>query len=226
MSYPSDDAGYPATAFPIEPFDSSFVVPARRPRFQEPLWRHILLFVLTLGTTTVAGAAHYASFLSEFSHHSVGMSWSLLLHGFWYSGTILAILGAHEMGHYLFCRRYNVDAIAALLHSDAAADFPDRDPRRGHPDPRGVPDPAGAVRHRHRRPDRRLRRARPGALRRHDALECRRRPDRTASVLVLGEPLLFKIATWLVFGHDAGRPRPSTSTRWCSPPGSACWRRR
>jgi membrane-associated protease RseP (regulator of RpoE activity) len=38
------------------------------------------------------------------------LSWGLLLHGFWYSGTLLGILGAHEMGHYLLCRRYNVDA--------------------------------------------------------------------------------------------------------------------
>ena len=30
--------------------------------------------------------------------------------GPWYSGTILAILGAHEMGHYLACRYYRVDA--------------------------------------------------------------------------------------------------------------------
>lgn len=110
MSYPSDDAGYPVTAYPLEPFDTPFVVPARRRRFQDRRWRHLLLFLLTIGTTTVAGAAHYASFVAEFSHRPVVLSWGLLLHGFWYSGTLLAILGAHEMGHYLFCRRYNVDA--------------------------------------------------------------------------------------------------------------------
>ena len=31
-------------------------------------------------------------------------------YGAWYSATILAILGAHEMGHYLACRYYRVDA--------------------------------------------------------------------------------------------------------------------
>ncbi len=36
--------------------------------------------------------------------------WQALLPGCWYSGTILAILGAHEMGHYLACRHYRVDA--------------------------------------------------------------------------------------------------------------------
>ena len=30
--------------------------------------------------------------------------------GLWYSVTILAILGCHEMGHYLACRYYDVDA--------------------------------------------------------------------------------------------------------------------
>ena len=33
-----------------------------------------------------------------------------LAQGLWYSLTILAILGAHEMGHYLACRYYQVDA--------------------------------------------------------------------------------------------------------------------
>ena len=34
----------------------------------------------------------------------------LFLRGFWYSATILLILGCHEMGHYLACRYYDVDA--------------------------------------------------------------------------------------------------------------------
>ena len=32
------------------------------------------------------------------------------LDGLWYSADVLAILGAHEMGHYLACRATNVDA--------------------------------------------------------------------------------------------------------------------
>jgi membrane-associated protease RseP (regulator of RpoE activity) len=36
--------------------------------------------------------------------------WSLLRGGLWYSATIVGILGAHEMGHYLACRKYRVDA--------------------------------------------------------------------------------------------------------------------
>jgi membrane-associated protease RseP (regulator of RpoE activity) len=56
-----------------------------RQRFQHVWWKHILLLLLTIGTTTLVGGA-------------------------WYSATILAILGAHEMGHYLACRYYRVDA--------------------------------------------------------------------------------------------------------------------
>jgi membrane-associated protease RseP (regulator of RpoE activity) len=71
---------------------------------------HVLLFVVTLISTTLAGAVHYHSFISQFDTRQVDVYWGLLLQGFWYSGTLLGILGAHEMGHYLFCRRYNVDA--------------------------------------------------------------------------------------------------------------------
>ena len=110
MSFPPDDPGYPGTAYPLEPFDASFAWPARPRKFQSRLWLHALLLLLTLASTTIAGALHYASFISEFGGQAVPLHWGLLFRGFWYSGTLLGILGAHEMGHYLLCRRYNVDA--------------------------------------------------------------------------------------------------------------------
>ena len=75
------------------------------------MWLHGLLFVLTIVTTTFVGAFHYEAFLADFTATRTGLSIpDLLLGGFWYSGTILAILGCHEMGHYFACRYYDVDA--------------------------------------------------------------------------------------------------------------------
>jgi membrane-associated protease RseP (regulator of RpoE activity) len=76
------------------------------------VWLHVLLFALTIASTTFVGAIQYAAFLDDF-HGSTTLPLpfgSLFLRGFWYSGTILAILGCHELGHYLACRYYDVDA--------------------------------------------------------------------------------------------------------------------
>ena len=82
-----------------------------RPRFQHKWSTHIVLLTLTLITTTIVGGIRYEGFLSDFGRASVSDSaGSLLVHGLWYSGTILAILGAHEMGHYIACRIYQIDA--------------------------------------------------------------------------------------------------------------------
>jgi hypothetical protein len=72
---------------------------------------HALLLLATIATTTLVGGLHYVAFLSDFGARQVPLSWDLFLpHGFWYSGTLLLILGAHEMGHYLACRYHRVDA--------------------------------------------------------------------------------------------------------------------
>jgi membrane-associated protease RseP (regulator of RpoE activity) len=71
---------------------------------------HLLLFAITLVLTTLVGAAHYYSFIVEFGRVDAPLGWYLLPQGLWYSGSLLAILGAHEFGHYALCRRYDVDA--------------------------------------------------------------------------------------------------------------------
>ena len=83
----------------------------RRPhqaRFQDRRWLHALLFLATFYTTTRIGVQHYEGFSTDFLD-DVPIAVSLV-QGFWYSVPILAILGAHEMGHYLACRYYQVDA--------------------------------------------------------------------------------------------------------------------
>lgn len=83
-----------------------------RPKFQDRVWLHVLLFLLTIGTTTWVGVYQYLAFLSDFRElPALPLSGvALLVRGLWYSVTILAILGCHELGHYLACRYYDVDA--------------------------------------------------------------------------------------------------------------------
>ena len=106
----SNDTFIPVPAPPAADPDPIWRLPPVRPRFQHVLWKHLLLFLLTVATTTVVGATHYDAFLSEFGRRPQPPGFPALLPGLWYSLTILGILGAHEMGHYLACRWYQVDA--------------------------------------------------------------------------------------------------------------------
>jgi membrane-associated protease RseP (regulator of RpoE activity) len=92
--------------------DPTPVVWQPRLKFQDRVWLHSLLFLLTIVTTTLVGADQYAGFLADFTQPGpLPMSVSgLRLRGLWYSGTILGILGCHELGHYFACRYYDVDA--------------------------------------------------------------------------------------------------------------------
>lgn len=85
----------PAELWPPE---ETYVPPVPRVRAPRPIdrpWRFLFLFLLTVLTTLWAG------FLNS------GGSW---VGAAGYSISILAILGVHEMGHYLACRYYGVDA--------------------------------------------------------------------------------------------------------------------
>ena len=87
--------------------------PVIRPAALRPerRWKYVVLFLVTILTTTVAGALHYASYLSGFSNVPPDLtSAELYAGGLWYSVAILAILGLHELGHYYTCRHYGVDA--------------------------------------------------------------------------------------------------------------------
>ncbi len=93
----------------IAPQDPDAEAQWERPR--DRLWLHVLLLVATIGTTTAVGASHWYSFASDFGTLvPTGAPMSLAVNGLWYALTFLIILGSHEAGHYLACRHYGVDA--------------------------------------------------------------------------------------------------------------------
>ncbi len=114
--------GYPTTpeSYPGATLDGSLVdafAGQERPRHR--YWLHALLLLLTLVTTTVVGAGLAHSFAEnrpfDFDADLLGYArmWhdpAYLLDGLPFSLTLLAILMAHEMGHYLAARYYGVDA--------------------------------------------------------------------------------------------------------------------
>lgn len=106
----SDDLSGPARPTPgYAALNRDYKPPALEPDVRrQPIVRHLVLFVATLLMTTVVGAQHYAGFLGSGAVLPTG--WALYQHGLWYSAAVLGILGAHEMGHYLACRYYRVDA--------------------------------------------------------------------------------------------------------------------
>jgi membrane-associated protease RseP (regulator of RpoE activity) len=122
----------------IPPFIDSPVTETRR-RSARPTareWKkHAVLFLLTVLTTTFAGIMlvsetvqepfmrepagllDYVLYIPEFYAKAVvGYAQyafahpSLIAQGGMFAGALLAILTAHEAGHYVACRRYNVEA--------------------------------------------------------------------------------------------------------------------
>ena len=64
---------------------------------------------MTVLTTTVAGLRYYASYWTALGQHDIVLDWTLVAHATVYTVAILGILMAHEMGHYLACRYYQID---------------------------------------------------------------------------------------------------------------------
>ena len=110
MGSPSSDNPDIVSPTVLSSEEPVYVPPVPAPR-RRTLWRHLLLFAITIITTTVVGADHFTSFYLDFGSRAMDMSQvEVLLNGLWYSASILAILGAHEFGHYYACRYYGVDA--------------------------------------------------------------------------------------------------------------------
>ena len=202
-SSPQSDT--PELQFPsvFQPDEWVALPPPVRLARREPKLRYIVLFVLTVLTTTLVGGwMHWASFVQGFSSTPLTESTpSLLLHGLWYSASILGILGAHEFGHYFACRYYGVDCSLPYF-------LP-------------VPPPfftgtlGAVIRIRQPIPGKRalfdIGIAGPIAgfvvavplllLGMHLSTVVRIPSNFQGDVYELGEPLLFKAASWLTFGH-------------------------
>ena len=108
---------------------------AVRPTAREWI-RHSILFVVTIASTTIAGVlmaadpkqldvpmpdparlTDYLFYIPEYYVRSMAQLLgyaidhpAIVLQGLTFSAALLAILLAHEMGHYVGCRRYGVDA--------------------------------------------------------------------------------------------------------------------
>ncbi|MCI0353884.1 MAG: site-2 protease family protein [Acidobacteria bacterium] len=95
---------------------TAFVARPLRRRY----WLHALLFVATIFTTLTVGARLQHNFNRHLPAYSTDLDylpllWALrqpsrLLLGAPFSLTLMAILLAHEMGHFLLCLRYRVQA--------------------------------------------------------------------------------------------------------------------
>jgi len=105
------DSSSTSPEYGFRPFSELPPAPQVRSRSRRRRWLHLVLFLLTVASTLMVGADHFAGFYGDFGTRTVDLSaTALLLSGLWYSASILAILGAHEFGHYYACRYYGVDA--------------------------------------------------------------------------------------------------------------------
>jgi membrane-associated protease RseP (regulator of RpoE activity) len=201
---------------------TSFVPPFPRSQETDEFWRrepkrrYIILFLLTFITTTFAGigvSALDVAFQPIAAYRALA-SGELIALGLWYSIPVLIILGAHEFGHYLACVYYRVNASLPYF---LPLPFP----------PSGT---LGAVI--------RIRQPIPGKRALFDIGIAGPLAGFVALIPVLflgvmmsdvgplgrgsgfefGEPLLFKLAAWFVFGAI-----PEGSTVYLHPLGFAAW---
>ena len=77
-----------------------------RPAPPSRVWLHLLLFVVTLGTTFLA---YLLLFGQSFPFSEGGLSPEDRTQALAFSVSLLAILGSHEMGHYVLARWHRVD---------------------------------------------------------------------------------------------------------------------
>jgi len=123
--YPPPGPGTPSSSAGDDDPAPYYVPPPLPPPRRDRVWLHYVLFLLTLASTTLTGADNFLSFTLDFNQISDLLALpeaerfarmaplvstpAYYLNGLWYSVTVLAILGCHEMGHYYASLRYGVD---------------------------------------------------------------------------------------------------------------------
>jgi membrane-associated protease RseP (regulator of RpoE activity) len=99
------------TADPVLPAPHPVPLHESRRWLGDRLRVHLFCLAATFVATTYFGGWHYVGFLADFGSQPPDVSQAeFWLGGLWFSLSVLAILGAHEWGHYLTCRWYRVDA--------------------------------------------------------------------------------------------------------------------
>src|SRR5271166_1261025 len=114
---------------PSQPISYTFEVPAHPEAYvvtvqpKRPYWLHLLLLLLTMLTTLIVGAQLEDNFRRSLPAFTLGDGLMPLFHPKWiwqqpgrivmgipFSVALMAILLAHEFGHFFLCEKYGVNA--------------------------------------------------------------------------------------------------------------------
>jgi membrane-associated protease RseP (regulator of RpoE activity) len=96
-------------------FDSSAEILFEESRPQKFPWVNVALFAVTCLSTLVVGTVYMADYMNTLQDPGIYLlqilrSPSMLVSGIPFSFALMMILLGHEMGHYLTCRYYGIDA--------------------------------------------------------------------------------------------------------------------